>query len=142
MNLLPRHSLFDFDNLFDRFWPGHVPAVEDTGTTFTPRVDIHDKGDHYEISAELPGVAKEDVHVSIDNGVLSIEAETRQEHKEEKDGKVIRQERRYGKFMRSFSLGADIAEKDINASFSNGVLTLTAPKPSVATTAKKRIEIK
>ena len=80
----------------------------------------------YEITADLPGVDKDDLSVTLDNGVLTIEASTEEEKTEEEDGKVIRKERRSGKFMRSFNLGADVKESDINAKFKNGVLKLTS----------------
>ena len=64
-----------------------------------------------------------------------------QEDKEEKEGKVIRQERRYGKFMRTFNLGSDVQEGDIKANFKDGVLTLTAPKKEEQVKASHRIDI-
>ena len=106
MSLIPRSNLFDIDRFFNDSWP-QVPESQ-TGTFFSPRVDIRDIDDHYEITAELPGVSKEDIHVHVKDGILTLEAETRHEEKEEKEGKVIRQERRYGKFMRSFNLGDDV----------------------------------
>lgn len=129
MSLLPRNRLFDLDNFFDpnafaSLWPSHTDALH----TFSPRVDVKELKDTYEISAELPGVKKEDIAVSINNGVLSIKAETRDEKKEEKDGKVIRQERRYGTYYRNFDLGSNIHEGDINAEFNNGVLKIVAPR--------------
>lgn len=138
MSLIPRNSLFDLDNLFS----GWSPWENNKIGAFAPRVDVKEKGNAYEISVELPGVDKKDVHVSLQNGVLSIEAETKQEHKEEKDGKIIRQERRYGKFFRSFDLGTQVHEKDITANYSNGVLTLVAPKTSQEVSSARRIEIK
>ena len=127
MNLIPRNSLFDFDNLFNGFWSPSREISENTHVAFYPRVDIEQKKDSYKITAELPGVDKDDVHVSLENGVLSIEAESHQEETEEEDGRVIRQERRYGKFMRSFNLGNNASEKDIKAKFKNGILTIKAP---------------
>ena len=73
--------------------------------------------------------------------MLTLEAETSKEEKEEKKGKVIRQERRYGKFMRSFNLGADVQESDIKASFKDGVLTLEAPKIVEKVQERRRIEV-
>ena len=139
MSLMPRKSLFDFEDMFDAWRP--LRSVESTGDGFTPRVDIKDKDDHYEITAELPGVNKEDLNISLDNGVLSIQAETKREDTEEKDGKIIRQERRYGKFMRSFNLGGEVQEEDIKASFADGVLTLEAPKLKEKAPERRRIEI-
>lgn len=139
MNLIPRDSLFDIDRLFESGWPFGSNAPS-TGS-FSPRVDIKEKDNAYVISAELPGIDKKDIQVSLHNGVLRLEAETRQESKEEKDGRVIRQERRYGKFVRSFDLGTQVQESDITASFENGVLTLTAPKAAPEKAETKRIDI-
>lgn len=140
MNLVPRRSMFDFDDLFDLWSP--VRGAEAAKGAFMPRVDIKDKKDCYEISAELPGVKKEDVHITLHNGLLTIEAETRQEDKEEKDGKLIRQERRYGRFMRSFDVGADLKDADINAAFKDGVLTVIAPKLEAKVPETRRIEVR
>ena len=141
MSLIPRNSLFDFDNILDHFFAPSVSSSKDNKTFFSPRIDIKENDGHYEVTAELPGVKKEDIHITLDNGVLSIEAESKQEEKEEKKGKVIRQERRYGKFMRSFTVGNAVKEADINASFENGILTLKAPKVPEDTPSVKRIDI-
>jgi len=139
MSLIPRNNLFDLDRFFNDSWPQATDSQ--MGTFFAPRVDIKDADDHYEITAELPGVAKEDIHVHVKDGILTLEAETSQEDKEEKEGKLIRQERRYGKFMRSFNLGADVQESDIKASFQDGILKLQAPKLLEKPVERRRIEI-
>jgi HSP20 family protein len=139
MSLVPRSSLFDIDRFFGDQWPR--AADREMGDFFAPRVDIREADGHYEITAELPGVAKEDIHVHVNDGILTLEAEAKQEDKEEKDGKIIRQERRYGKFMRSFNLGGDVHEDDIKASFSDGVLRLEAPKMVEKPPVRRRIEI-
>ena len=141
MSLIPRNSLFDFDNILDHFFAPSESSLKDNKSFFSPRVDIKENDDHYEVTAELPGVKKEDIHITLDNGVLAIEAESRQEEKEEKEGKVIRQERRYGKFVRSFTVGNAVKEADINANFENGILTLKAPKAPEDTPSVKRIAI-
>lgn len=140
MSLIPRHSLFDFDHFFDNSWLPFQQGQSRLGA-FAPRVDVTERDAKYDISVELPGVDKKDVHVSLQNGVLTIEAETKQDEKEEKDGKVIRQERRYGKFVRSFDLGPQVQESDITASYDNGVLKLSAPKTQDQTPQSRRIEI-
>lgn len=140
MNLIPRKSFFDMDKFFDDFWSPTL-REEPASSFFAPRVDIKDSKDHYEITAELPGVKKEDVHVHIEDGILTLEAETTQEDKEEKEGKVIRQERRYGKFMRSFNVGGNVKEEDISANFKDGILTLKAPKVTEQAPKQRRIEI-
>jgi HSP20 family protein len=139
MSLIPRSNLFDIDRFFNDSWPHAVESQ--TGTFFAPRVDIKDVDDHYEITAELPGVAKEDIHVHVKDGILTLEAETTAEDKEEKEGKIIRQERRYGSYMRSFNLGSDVHEADIQASFKDGVLKLQAPKLVEEVVERRRIDI-
>ena len=141
MNLIPRNSLLDFDNLFNGFWSPSQEVSENTHVAFSPRVDIEQKKDSYKITAELPGVDKGDVHVSLENGVLSIEAESHQEETEKEDGRIIRQERRYGKFMRSFNLGNNASDKDIKAKFKNGILTIKAPCSKPLTPESHRISI-
>jgi HSP20 family protein len=86
-------------------------------------------------------VAKDDIHLTLADGVLTLEAEARQEDKEEKDGKVIRQERRYGKLMRSFNLGSEVHDDDISADFKDGVLTLKAPKRAEPAPTTRRISV-
>jgi HSP20 family protein len=139
MSLIPRKSMFDLDRFFEDQWPRLTES--DMGNFFAPRVDIKEADDHYEITAELPGVAKEDIHVHVKDGILTLEAEASQEDKEEKEGKVIRQERRYGKYLRSFNLGSDVHEDDIKASFKDGVLKLQAPKLVEKPAERRRINI-
>lgn len=139
MSLIPRSNLFDIDRFFNDAWP--QLAGSDTSTFFSPRVDIEEADGHYEITAELPGVKKDDIQVHVRDGILTLEAETTQEDKEEKKGRVIRQERRYGKFMRSFNLGADVKESDIKATFNDGVLKLEAPKVAEKEPERRRIEV-
>lgn len=142
MTLVPRSSFFDIDKLFDDFYAPIKRQGSSLNSFFTPRVDIKEAGDHYEITAELPGVKKEDLHLHLEDGILTIEAETRQEDTEEKEGKVIRQERRYGKYSRSFSLGDSVKEEDIAASFEDGILKISAPKVTETVPQKRRIEVK
>ena len=141
MSLIPRRTLFDFDNFLDDFWAPLRPTTETPNAAFMPRVDVKDSDDKILISAELPGVKKDDIHVSLENGVLTLSAESHQEDREEKEGKVVRQERRYGKYLRSFNLGSGVQESDIQASFKDGILTLAAPKAKPTKPETKRIPI-
>ena len=91
------------------------------------KTDIQDKGDHYLLEADLPGVKKEDIQVDIDSNYLTISA-ARQTEKDEKDkaGNYVRRERSYGTYSRSFDIsGIDCA--NIKAGYKDGVLTLTLP---------------
>ena len=140
MSLIPRDSLFDLDNLFNHFWSPSV-SKEMASDFFSPRVDIKEKKKKYEITADLPGVDKDDLSVTLEDGVLTIEASTSEEKTEEEDGKVIRKERRSGKFMRSFNLGLDVKEGDISAKFKDGVLTLSVPKAEASVSKPKKINV-
>ena len=140
MSLVPRSRLFDIDRFFDDAWP-RAAINSEMGEFFAPKVDIKEVDDHYEISAELPGIPRENIQVHVKDGILTLEAEHSEEEKEEKEGRVIRQERRYGKFMRSFNLGGEVQEEDIKASFKDGILTLEAPKVKEKVPERRRIEI-
>ena len=139
MTLISRSNLFEFDRFFNASRPQRNEAHSDP--FFTPRVDIKEAENHYEITAELPGVDKEDIHVHVKDGLLTLEAESVKEEEEQKQGKVIRQERRYGKFMRSFNLGTEVQESDIKASFKDGVLFLEAPKAAEKIPERRRIAV-
>lgn len=141
MSLIPRNSLFDFNDFFDVF---QAPATAEgrANNLFSPRVDIKDKKDHYEIVADLPGVDRDKLSVTLENGVLTIEANTAEEKTEEDEGRIIRRERRTGKYVRSFTLGDDVKGSDIKADFKSGVLTLRAPKMQAVESKKVEIAVK
>ncbi|NIB41644.1 Hsp20/alpha crystallin family protein [Pseudomaricurvus alkylphenolicus] len=141
MSLIPRDSLLNFEHMFDNFFtPSRFMSEQGEGF-FSPRVDIRENDKTYMVSAELPGVKKDDLTVTLRDGVLTVEAELHQEDKEEKDGKLLRQERRYGRFMRSFNLMGDVKEKDIDATFKDGILHLTVPKREPKAPQSRRIEV-
>jgi HSP20 family protein len=106
---------------------------------WAPAVDIAEDDQKYVITAEIPGAAKEDVHVDVHDNLLTIRGEKRSEREEKKQhGRWI--ERSYGSFSRSFTLPADASAERVNASFKDGVLTLELPKTEVA--KPKQIAIK
>ncbi len=141
MNLIPRDSLFDFDNFFSGLHPLSAKPVT-AESFFSPRVDVHNKRNKYVINAELPGVEKEHIKVNFENGVLTIDAELEDESSQEDDGRVVRRERRFGKISRSFYLGEDINQEQIKASFRNGLLKLEVPKNKPEKPEKIQIEVK
>ena len=104
------------------------------------RVDIKDKKDHLEIDAELPGMTKDQIDVSLEDGYLTITAQKDEETKTEEDGYVLN-ERRFGTYSRSFSVG-DIKEDDISARYNDGVLKITLPKASEPEKRTRKIDIK
>ncbi len=139
MNLIPREP---FDNLFENFFPSlHFGEAGDSGF-FSPSVDIEEQDNRYLITADMPGVKKEDIALELEDGVLTLRAERNEDSREEHKGRIIRRERRHGSFARSFSVGHSVTEADISAQFANGVLTLTIPRRDEAVASRKRIEIK
>ncbi len=98
-----------------------------TVADWMPIVDISETDSEYLIKAELPEVKKEDVKVTVENGVLTIQGERRQE-KEEKGKKFHRVERSYGSFVRSFTLPESVDEGGVKADYKDGVLNLHLPK--------------
>ncbi|HCW79566.1 MAG TPA: hypothetical protein DG942_00500 [Ruminococcaceae bacterium] len=131
-------SLFDaVDRMMDESFFGGLSRQ------FAPcRTDIIDGGDKYLLKADLPGFDKDDIKISIQDNVLDITAE-RRENKDDKDkkGNYIRRERRYDSFSRSFSLDGIDASK-INASYTNGVLSLELPKAQEEKPEIQTIEVK
>lgn len=102
------------------------------------KMDVREDDHGYTVHADIPGVKKEDIHVTIDGNQVSISAESRQE-KEVKEGeKVLRAERYYGKTSRTFSVASDIDEATAQAKYADGVLELTLPK-KIAATSKKLV---
>ncbi len=107
-------------------WPG-VSARRG----WLPALDVHETDDAYAVTVELPGARKEDVTVEFHEGLLTIRGEKKSEREEKKEQRRI-VERHYGTFVRSFSLPRDADADHIEASFHNGVLTLTLPKSGAA----------
>jgi HSP20 family protein len=105
---------------------------------WAPRVDIAETENAFEIKAEIPEVKKEDVKVSVYNGVLTLRGERKQE-KEEHGKKFHRVERKYGSFTRSFTLPDNVDETDIKAAFKDGILNLQIKKTEEA--KPKAIEV-
>ena len=117
----------DFDDLFEGFLSPRRMSRSGEGA-LVPVIDVTENDNEYMIKAEIPGVKKEDLHVSVQDGVLTINAESKYEDEEKKEGRVIRQERRYGKFVRSMRLGKDVDSSNVKAEYKDGVLELKLPK--------------
>lgn len=127
---MSRLSLYDpFADVFPELFRGVLaPTKTPEGQALEIRVDVKESPADYTVHAELPGVAKEDVHVEIDGNRVSISGEVKRQT-EKKDGeRVLRSERYYGAVARSFALASDLDESKSEAKFENGVLTLTLVK--------------
>ena len=105
------------------------------------RTDIRDEGDSFVLEADLPGFKKEDIHVDLDEGSLTISAERHSAFEQkDKKGSFVRCERSYGSYARSFDT-AGINTKDISATYRDGVLVLTLPKLAKPEPATRRLSI-
>jgi HSP20 family protein len=102
-------------------------------------VDVAEKNGAYLVTAELPGVKKEDIHISVDGAQVTLEAEIKREREATQDERMLHVERAYGKAVRSFSLPQELDEAKVEAKFHDGVLELTLPKKAAA--ARKQITI-
>jgi HSP20 family protein len=126
----------DFEEMTERLnrFIDRGPAEEPLATAaWSPIVDIQETDKEYLIKAELPEVKKEDVKVTVKDGVLTLEGERHQE-KEEKNKKFHRMERSYGQFMRCFTMPEDAEPQSVRAEFKDGILSVhlvksAAPKP-------------
>lgn len=139
MMLIPRRDNFDLFNDFfgdDSFFTKKQPNLMKT--------DIKEKNNSYVIEMDLPGFNKENINLSLNNGYLEISAKTAKEEKNDEDEKYLRQERYYGECSRSFYIGEDLTEEDIDAEFKNGILKITIPKKEEQekSSQTKQIEIK
>ena len=137
MMLVPRRNSFD---LLDDFFDDGMFKRKDKNLM---RTDIRELKDKYIIDVDLPGFEKENINVSLNNGYLNITAKKIEEENNEQE-KYVHQERFYGECSRSFYVGDDMKEEDINAEFKNGTLKIDIPKKEETEKepATKQIEIK
>jgi HSP20 family protein len=123
------------DIFFDRMWP---EWQRDMGTEVTPSVDFSEKEGKYYLTAELPGINKDDISITIENGYVILSGK-KEETTEKKDADYYVQETRSGSFSRSFKLPGKVMEDKVDATYKDGVLTVVIPHEEEAGT--KKIEI-
>jgi HSP20 family protein len=125
-----------FDEGFDRFF-GLAPAAE--GAARTPALDLTENPTTYTVKLDLPGVAKEDVHVAVEGRRVDISAQTRREDEKKEGDRVVYRERSVQSFARSFTLPQEVDSGKTVAKLDQGVLTLTLPKST--TRSPSRVEV-
>ena len=131
----------EFDSLFEGFLRPTRWMEESASEGLIPALDVVERDHEFIVRAEMPGVKKDEIEVSLENGVLTIGAETNSQS-EEKDGdRVIRQERRYGKYVRSLRIGKDIDDKKVKAAYKDGILELTLPKAETVKPKKINVDV-
>jgi HSP20 family protein len=137
----------EMDRLFDDFFTGFgmpiplPPAAASSGTLLAPRIDVSESGQEIRIAAELPGVDEKDVEVTLNGDILTIRGE-KQEERNEDDRDYHLMERSVGTFARTLRLPFTVDPAQVDASFNQGVLTLTIPKPKEAQEQVHRIAVK
>ncbi len=131
----------DFESLFGNFRRSGLRANLAEAGAIVPAMDIRETEVDYQITADLPGISKDELEVSVRDGVLTINAETRKESTEESDGRVVRQERQVGRFVRSLRLSDVVNDAEIQARYEDGVLKLTLPKKEAATPRKIEVSV-
>lgn len=140
-SLISRGSLFDdfFRDVAPGYYvkPLHGEPLPSPGQI---RIDVKENGSAYTITAEIPGVRKEDIHVTVEGGMVTVRAEVKQEDAQTRDDKVLRSERYFGAVSRGIQLPHDVDQSQAKAKYDNGVLTLTLPKKTGGASQKLRID--
>jgi HSP20 family protein len=129
----------DMDRFFNNFFGRSV--TENYEGVWTPVVDIEEDKDNYIVRAELPGLRKEDITISVRGSRLALSGERAYES-EDKGKTYHRIERSYGKFVRHINLPNEIDESKVKATYQDGILTVILPKPEAARPREVQIEIK
>ena len=148
MSLLTRFERFDpfeelatMRNRMDRMLRNLDVTPELVTTDWAPAADVIETKDAILIKAEIPGMTEKDIHVTFENGTLTIRGERTQE-KETEEKNFRRVERTYGKFIRSFTLPPNVDDKKIAASYNNGLLEVEIPKKEEARPKSINVEVR
>jgi len=131
----------------DHFWPAIFDPLKNFGSSvahfFSPSAEASQKDGAYTIAVELPGVKAEEIDVSVDDNVLTVKGEKKSEREEtDEDRHIYFCERSYGSFQRSFRLPSDVDAGQIEAGFTDGVLTVSIPKLPEKETKRTKIDVK
>ncbi|AOW11593.1 heat-shock protein Hsp20 [Hydrogenophaga crassostreae] len=138
-HLINRSGLFD--DFFKDVAPGfYVKPLHGDPLPAQIKVDVKETPAAYTVLADLPGVPKEAIHVTVEGNVVTLRAEVKQEDRQADGEKVLRNERYFGALSRSFQMPVDIDDTASKAKFDNGVLQLTLPKKVAATGQRLNIE--
>ncbi|MBL8521516.1 MAG: Hsp20/alpha crystallin family protein [Betaproteobacteria bacterium] len=129
------------DVALDDLFAGFFRPIADTARdALEPiRIEVTEDANTYRVAAQVPGVKKEDIHLSVNDNEVTISAEIKREASAKEGEKLLHSERFYGKTTRSFALAESIDEGNVSAKYADGILNLTLPKKAPATA--KRIEI-
>ena len=119
----------ELDNLLEGFFrPLRRRSESGVAAGAVPAMDVTERENEYVIRLDMPGVNREDIDITLAEGVLTVSGEVRRQHEEKAGDRLIREERCYGKMVRSVRLGSHIDDKKVSANYKDGVLELTLPK--------------
>lgn len=122
----------EFDRLLDRVWHGGINSAPLDGQDWAPAVDVIDEPIGYRIRVEVPGMTADQIEVSVQKNVVTIQGRKPQTHDAEQTPRRLRSECRFGAFNRRIELPTGIQDNEVKASCKNGVLTLELPKTPVS----------
>ncbi len=144
VNSTARPWVDSLDQLFERVFEDRwEPQWKGIASNWIPAVDVEETENEYLFKAEMPGMKKEDVKISLLDNVLTLTGEKRTEEKKtDKEKKYHRVERSYGAFQRSFALSSPIRAEKISASFKDGILEISVPKSEEAKPKEIDIDVK
>jgi HSP20 family protein len=132
-----------FGELFDDLMKGFFvrPIAADTATAAPPmKLEVSEQPEAFKVLAEIPGVKRDEIQVTIDGDQVTIGAEVRREKDVKEGERIVHSERYYGKVSRAFRLGADLDESKSQARYADGVLELILPKKATAAARKLTIQ--
>ena len=129
--------MMDLFDDFDRFGRPER-ALYGKNAARMMKTDVKETDEGYELAVDLPGMKKDEIHLDLQNGYLTISTQKNLENKEEKNGKLLRQERYTGTMQRSFYVGDNLTEEDVQAKYEDGVLTVKLPKKEAKKDPEKK----
>jgi HSP20 family protein len=119
----------DMNRLFNTFFDTSTAGNGATSPRrWVPAMDLVETDDHFVLKADLPGLTEQDVHIDVEDDVLTVSGERKSEHEDKREG-YVRVERSYGAFRRSLTLPDGVEPEAVTASFDRGVLEIRIPKP-------------
>jgi HSP20 family protein len=137
----PLRELDNLNNRLHKFF-GEFPANIDLGFSFSPRIDIYADDKNFFVEAELPGMKKDEIKISLQDNILTISGEKKKNPETDESKEYFRNERIFGNFSRSFTLPEDINPDSTEASFEDGVLKISVGKMVSKAEKERNIEIK
>ncbi len=144
MTLIKFEPLREFETIHDRiqrYFDDFTSHGLNFSDSFSPRIDISEEKNQIKVTAEIPGVKKENIKMTLQDNILTIEGEKKKES-EQKEENWYRSERIFGSFKRSFTLPAEVDSENVDAKFENGILSVVMKKLETKVQSEKVIELK